>query len=121
MRTEAIEAELQAVLDLVGVGYLIERWKDDTSHEEDPAAVLAAISHGTYCQCAVCKSASGVGTRWEDVLSLGEHAILSIYQNLSIRQQLFYQSITGVFLSQSTHASVRVYFCTHCKWLIHTG
>ena len=53
-RTAAKEAELQAVLDLVGVGYLIDRWKDDTSHEEDPAAVLAAISHGTYCRCAHC-------------------------------------------------------------------
>jgi hypothetical protein len=67
-RTVEKEAELQAVLDMVGVGYLIERWKDDTSYEEDPTAVLAAISHGTYCGCAVCKSAAGVGTRWEDVL-----------------------------------------------------
>jgi hypothetical protein len=32
-RTPAKEAELQAVLDTVGVGYLIPRWKDDMSHE----------------------------------------------------------------------------------------
>lgn len=66
------QAELQAVLDLVGVGYLIERWKDDASHVEDPEKVLAAIAHGTYCRCSVCKQAAGIGTRWEDILSLGE-------------------------------------------------
>ena len=66
------QAELQAVLDLVGVGYLVDRWKDDSSHVEDPARVLAAVAHGTYCGCAVCKQAAGIGTRWEDILSLGE-------------------------------------------------
>jgi hypothetical protein len=53
------QAELQAVLDLVGVGYLIERWKDDSSHVEDPEKVLAAIAHGTYCKCQVCQQAAG--------------------------------------------------------------
>lgn len=37
--------------------------------------MLAAVAHGTYYGCALCKQKAGFGTRWEaihSILNLGE-------------------------------------------------
>ena len=50
-RTEAQEAEMMELLELVGIGYLVERWQKDMAEGE---------------------SGWDYETKWEDVLSLGE-------------------------------------------------
>ena len=60
-RTEEDEARLQSMLDLVGIGYLVERWGGDAdeTHYED---------HKGWDHLV----------RWEDVLSLGEQQRMGV-------------------------------------------
>ena len=57
-RTAELEVRLQAMLDLVGIGYLVKRWEgdaDETNYQE----------HAGWDHIV----------RWEDVMSLGEQQV----------------------------------------------
>jgi ABC-type uncharacterized transport system fused permease/ATPase subunit len=62
-RTRALEVQMQEVLDLVGIGYLVNRWEgdaDETNYE----------THAGWDHIV----------RWEDVLSLGEQQVCPAFQ-----------------------------------------
>lgn len=63
-RTRELEVQMQEVLDLVGIGYLVKRWEgdaDETNYEE----------HAGWDHIV----------RWEDVLSLGEQQVCTAFQS----------------------------------------
>ena len=63
------------------------------------------VSHGTYCGCAICKAAAGVGTRWEDVLSLGEQ------QKIGVARMLYHSPAFGVMVTVAHNlAPFRLFF-----------
>ena len=68
-RTVEIEARLQELLDLVGIGYLVDRWAgdaQDTVMTIDGVPITVVSVHG--------EDSKGwdASVTWEDVLSLGE-------------------------------------------------
>ena len=79
-RTPAVEARLQELLDLVGVGYLVTRWAGD-------AAGRKRAEHKGWDH----------ETKWDEVLSLGEQ------QRIGMARLFFHRPRYGV-LDQCTDA-----------------
>ena len=72
-RTPAMEAKMQALLDMVGIGYLVSRWEgdaDETNYE----------SHLGWDHVV----------RWEDVLSLGEQ------QRMGVARMFWHEPKIGI-------------------------
>ena len=70
-RTKELEVQMKEVLDLVGIGYLVERWDgdaDETNYED----------HAGWDHIV----------RWEDVLSLGEQQVWQISRRSARRELL---------------------------------
>ena len=82
-RTAEKEAELMALLDQVGIGYLVSRWAGDAK---------AAENHKGWDH----------ETRWEDVLSLGEQ------QRLSLARCFYHRPVFAVLDECTSAVSIDV-------------
>ena len=84
-RTAEKEAELMALLDQVGIGYLVSRWAGDAD-----GAVAAGHKGWDHT------------TRWEDVLSLGEQ------QRLSLARCFYHRPVFAVLDECTSAVSIDV-------------
>ena len=89
-RTPAVEARLQELLDLVGVGYLVTRWAGD-------AAGRKRAEHKGWDH----------ETKWDEVLSLGEQQRIGMsrlfyHRAPPLRSPAFTNCLLGVTLDRQT-------------------